>query len=38
MSREAFSQALRRVIVLDLGHDKRVETYDLVTHQRHIGL
>jgi hypothetical protein len=35
---ESFSEALWRVVVIDLSHDKRVETYNLVAHQRHVRL
>jgi hypothetical protein len=32
MSREPFSQALRRVVVIDLRDDKRVEPDNLIAH------
>ena len=38
MSREPPSQPLRGVAVLDLHDDKRMEPYDLATHQRDVGL
>ena len=38
MSREPFSETLRRAVILDPRDHKRVEPYDLVADQRHVGL
>jgi hypothetical protein len=38
MPGQPFSETSGRVVELDVRDDKRIEPYDLVTHQRYVGL